>query len=98
MALKDDYSLELLVNEAERLVFEEMDKQLNKETAADACRCKDCILDIAALSLNSIKPHYRVSLLGRVYAHSIDEDKYIKAIAKSVSIAISKITDNPSHE
>ena len=96
MALQDEYDLENLVNEAERLVFEELERQIDQMVSA--CRCHDCILDMAAFALNKVKPYYRVSLLGGLYARAVDHTDYPKTISKAVSEAISKVQSNPSHD
>ncbi len=56
MGLKDSYNFENLVNETERIVLEQMEIQLNEEVFKDICKCQDCILDMTALALNSLKP------------------------------------------
>ncbi len=96
MGLREEYDLEYLVNESESLVFEEMEQQL-EEVSGDVCRCQDCILDIAALALNSMKPLYRVSLMGSVYASSLHKSEEREAASRAVAFAIDKITGNPSH-
>ena len=98
MGLKDEYNFEYLVNEAERLVFEYLEKMLKEEKYSTICVCQDCILDMAAYALNSVKPLYRVSLIGTLYAHSLDESDYALEVKKSVAQAIDKISKNPSHD
>lgn len=97
MGIRDDYDFETLVNEAERFVVEEMERQLGSSGNAGMCRCEDCILDIAAFALNSVKPVYRVSLLGSLYAGSRDQGAYGEEIRAAVSKAIAKVRANPSH-
>lgn len=97
MAFKDKYDLENLVNESERLVFDELENQLSESWAADICRCQDCILDMAALALNSMKPLYRVSLMGRIYASVLQESEEKDRARTAVNQAIKKISLNPSH-
>ncbi|MDR2028661.1 MAG: late competence development ComFB family protein, partial [Treponema sp.] len=67
MAFIDDYDFELLENEAEKLVLEELGQQL-KSFEETICRCNECVVDMAAMALNTVKPLYRVSLLGTLYA------------------------------
>ena len=98
MSLRDSYNFEDLVNETERIVLEQMEVQLNKEEFKDICKCQDCVLDMTALALNSLKPHYRVSLIGTVYAQTIDEGEYAGEVKKVVSSVIKKIAANPSHD
>ena len=98
MGLKDSYDFENLVNENERIVLEQMEIQLQRKEAENICKCQDCVLDMTALALNSLKPHYRVSLIGTVYAHTIDEGEYADEVKMVVSSAINKIAANPSHD
>ena len=98
MSLRDSYNFDNLVNETERIVLEQMEIQLQQEDAKDICKCQDCVLDMTALALNSLKPHYRVSLIGTVYAHTIDEGEYAEEVKMVVSSAINKIAANPSHD
>jgi len=98
MALLDNYDFEILKNEAENLVLGELGRQL--ESYPDPiCRCNDCVVDMAAVALNSVKPLYRVSLLGTLYtAHAMDEKDYATKIREAVFMAIEKVRKNPSHE
>lgn len=63
------------------------------------CTCNRCKLDIAALTLNNLKPRYVVTGKGKLYAktnmmnHQFDVD-IIKEVTKSVSI----VTANIHHE
>ena len=97
MAIRDDYNFEFLINESERLVFDELDKQLSSDENADVCRCEDCIIDMAALALNSVKPLYRVSLMGTLYASVLDSSPEALAAKEAVVNSIKKIAANPSH-
>lgn len=98
MAFKDDYDFELLVNEAENLVIEELEKQLDKEEYKDICKCQDCILDMATLALNKIKPKYRSSFTGVIYAQQFHDGKYKEEADQAIKDAIDKVSKNPSHE
>ncbi|HEY9595770.1 MAG TPA: late competence development ComFB family protein [Spirochaetia bacterium] len=96
MSLKDFFDFDGLVNEAEILVVDELERQLSDAT--DICRCKDCVLDMAALALNNVRPSYRVSLLGSVYARSGTRSEYAQEITRAVRQAIDKVSANPSHD
>jgi len=98
MGIRDEYDFSELVNEAERMVTDELERQLAQKADPNICVCQDCVLDMAAFALNSLKPVYRVSLLGTMYAHAMDEGSYRKEVAKAVSAAIKKISSNPSHD
>ncbi len=99
MAFENEYSFDLLVNEAERLVIKELGKRLSEFDADNICVCEDCVLDMAALALNTVKPLYRVSLLGSLYAaHAADEESYMDSIKQAVDMAVKKVSSNPSHD
>jgi len=99
MAFANDYDFDLLVNEAERLVIAELESQIGAGTDESICLCEDCVLDMATLALNAVKPLYRVSLLGSLYAaHAMDEASYAATVKNAVSNAIKRVRDNPSHD
>jgi competence protein ComFB len=98
MALTDTYNFEHLKNEAEKLVLDELEIQL-KEAHEDICRCNDCVVDMAAMALNNVKPFYRFSILGTLYAASAkNEPAYAETIKQAVNRAIIKVSSNPSHD
>lgn len=96
MGIREEYDFENLENAAEKLILDELEKQLKDNPPA--CTCQDCILDIAALALNNVKPYYRVSLLGKLYADSAHMTSYGEDVKKAVREAIEKISENPAHD
>jgi competence protein ComFB len=98
MAFIDNYDFELLVNEAEKLVLTELGSQL-ESYPGEICTCNECVVDMAAMALNTVKPLYRFSLLGSLYAaQAMNEQEYAANIRNAVSSAIEKIRKNPSHD
>ena len=98
MAFTDKYDFELLKNEAEQMVLHELAKQLETQPA-EVCRCNECVVDMAAMALNSVKPLYRFSLLGSLYAaQAINERDYADSVQRAVAHAIEKVRTNPSHD
>jgi competence protein ComFB len=94
----NNYDFENLKNEAEVFVIKELERQLETLTAS-VCRCNDCVLDMAAIALNTVKPLYRVSLLGTLYAaQAMDEKNYASSVRDAVFKAVEKVRKNPSHE
>jgi competence protein ComFB len=92
------YDFDILTNEAERLVLSELERQLD-ERGEGICLCEDCVLDMAAYALNTVKPMYRVSLLGSMYAaHAMSEESYAQQVRAAVAQAIDKVSENPSHD
>jgi competence protein ComFB len=96
VSLREQYDFDSLVNEAERLVIEEMGRQI--PLAGDLCTCEECVLDIAAFALNQVRPRYRASLLGSIYARRTDGQAGAHEIETAVSEAIRRIKANPAHD
>jgi competence protein ComFB len=78
------------------MVLQELEAQL--KTAVDVCTCQDCVLDMAAYALNNVKPAYRVSLMGSVYARAGGNPQLAQGIARAVREGIAKVKANPSHD
>jgi len=98
MSFIDEYDFNLLKNEAEIIVIREIENQL-KESAVEMCKCNECIVDIAAIALNTVKPLYRFSLLGTLYAsQAMTEQSYANSVKEAVAMAIKKVKDNPAHD
>ncbi|GFN35459.1 late competence development ComFB family protein [Tepidimicrobium xylanilyticum] len=86
-----------LVNLMEDEVIFAIDKIL--EDRDDICTCDKCKLDIAAITLNNLKPRYVVTERGKLYGR-VDTLNYqfsadlIKEITKAIEI----VGAEPQHE
>jgi len=105
MAFTDRYDFSMLKNEAEQLVLKELERQLALQDEEDGgneeefCRCNDCVLDMAAMAFNTVKPIYRFSLLGSLYAaQAMNDEEYAETVQQAVASAIAKVKANPSHD
>ena len=97
MAFEDDYDFHLLKNEAEALVLHELEHQLR--SVQDICQCNECIVDMAAMAMNTVKPMYRFSLLGTLYAaQAMNDQAYADSVQQAVAQAITRVSENPSHD
>jgi competence protein ComFB len=102
MAFANTYDFENLSNESERFILDELEKQLTVAPSGKhpqkICMCNDCVLDMAAMALNHVKPLYRCSLLGSLYtAEAVRDESFLKSIQNAVRQAIEKVSANPSH-
>jgi competence protein ComFB len=70
-----------LVNVVEIVVFEMLDKVLEKK---DMCKCERCKMDIAAITLNNLPPNYVASIQGEV----------LKAIGPQLKIDVRREIEN----
>ncbi len=95
MDINSSYNFEYLKNEAEEIVKEILEKELEHDESI--CKCQDCVLDIVAFALNNIKPIYKTSLTGSLYAKSARHTEYVKAAEEAVKYAIDVVKKNPSH-
>jgi competence protein ComFB len=99
MSFFEEYDFDLLKNETEKLVISELEKQLNAYEEGLVCLCNDCVVDMAAMALNAVKPLYRFSLLGTLYTEqAMNEEAYADNLRKEVTAAIQKVKENPSHD
>jgi competence protein ComFB len=85
-----------LKNYMEQAVFNQIDEVLE---GIDVCKCKKCVLDIAAIALNSLPTKYIVSEKGELYSkvetlRNQFEVDIIAAITKAAVI----VRRNPRHE
>ena len=65
----------------------------------DQCQCDRCLMDIRAIALNHLKPHYVVTRQGEVYS-KLDEMnlQYETDILKALIDAINIVSKHPRHE
>jgi len=98
MSFIDEYDFNLLKNEAEFMVIKEIENQLSSD-AIEVCKCNECVVDMAAIALNTVKPLYRFSLLGTLYAsQAMTEQSYANSVKEAVAMAINKVKNNPAHD
>lgn len=65
----------------------------------DICTCDKCRMDIAAITLNNLKPRYVVTDKGRVYG-KLDTLNYQFGVdlTKEITKAIEIVKNSPKHE
>jgi competence protein ComFB len=97
MDLEKNYDLSILVNDTERMVLEELGRRIDTAESDSFCICQDCVVDIAALALNMLRPHYHASLLGNMYAQAVEESDFADEVRKAVDSSITKVKANPAH-
>lgn len=86
----------MLINLMEKEVMHVTDSIL--KNMDDMCRCEKCKLDIVAISLNNLKPHYVVSEKGEVYSKVNNMNyQFNTDIVAAVTKAIELVKNNPRH-
>ena len=103
MSFRDSYNIGNLINVSEKLVFDAIDAVMPGH--AELCKCQDCVLDVAAIALNSLPPRYRcgkfVALPKNVAGlrhHVPDEEREMVEQARAaVEAAIERVKAHPNH-
>lgn len=95
MSFKGEYPVESLINENEDCVFRTIENVL--ASGVDICRCKDCMLDVAAIALNNLKPYYRVFLVRPVHCDSEFIEARLRKVEEEVRKAIEIVRLRPHH-
>ena len=84
-----------LHNEMENIVYAQLDGLIEKSAI---CNCEQCRLDIAALTLNEMKPRYVVTDKGAVFARvtQVDQQAYLDTMT-AILTAIELVKKAPRH-
>ena len=96
MGLREDHDFDALVNDAEALVIDALEAAIARTPGI--CTCRDCVLDMAACALNSVRPSYRVSLLGSISTQPHRGGEYERQVRQAVADAIERVQKNRSHD
>jgi len=96
MSFKRKYPVENLINENEEEVFKIIDKILDEEK--DICLCPDCMMDVAAIALNNLAPHYRVFLVRPVHRDSELITRRLRKVEEAVRKAVAVVKKSPHHD
>lgn len=90
------YSLrDEIVNQNEASVLRLVDSLQQKGHLP--CICRDCLLDIAAIALNSLGAHYTVSLHQELYVTPEQEQERQAQVQTAVEMACQKVRERPHH-
>ena len=96
MGLRDDHDFDALVNDAEGMVIDALEAAIVRSPGI--CTCRDCVLDMAACALNTVRPSYRVSLLGSIAGRSTRGAEYERQVRQAVADAVARVQQNRSHD
>jgi len=94
VALIDYHDVDELKNRNEEKVWMAIEHHLGENT--ELCRCRDCILDAAAIALNTIQPRYHVYSFHE-HATTEEEGELLEEAKKAVATAFKKVTKRPHH-
>jgi competence protein ComFB len=93
MALIDYHDMDELKNRNEEKVWAALEQFLAANPTV--CRCRDCILDTAAIALNRLPPRYQVY---QFHENNPTEDAaHAKFVAEAVASASEQVAKRPHH-
>ena len=92
MTIINYHDLDELKNLNEEKVWAALEIYLGENP--QACRCRDCILDAAALALNKLTPRYQVYSF---HSNVPEEEEPSEETKKAVAEAFEKVTQKPHH-
>ena len=103
MKFRDLYDTRDLRNMTEDTVFDAITAAMRERP--DMCKCQDCALDVAAIALNNLPPHYCVGQFSSMPAGVVGLRHYVpereKEVAErvkaAVEAAIEKVKNHPNH-
>ncbi|NLK97533.1 late competence development ComFB family protein [Defluviitalea saccharophila] len=83
-------------NYMEDLVFAQLDGVVRD---VKVCDCEKCKMDVAAIALNSLQPHYIVTAKGRLYTklNTLQQQFDVDVLSAIIKAAI-LVKRNPQHE
>jgi len=96
MKLSERYNMENMRNRAEELVFEAIEKTISSDP--DMCTCEECVLDLAAWTLNHVTPHYYISLLAPLRENPEARKKLQVEVELAINAGKKKLKKHPHHE
>ena len=92
----DDDELDILINRNHENVLDAVEGYI--EATPDFCRCRDCRLDLAALTLNRAPARYYVSEYHMKYYGDSDEGPNEKRITRIINEAAAIVARRPHHD
>jgi len=103
MGFRDSYDMRELVNVTQDFVFDAIDAIV--PARPEICKCQDCMLDVAAIALNTMAPWYCVGKFSslprgvrRLRHYVPDKEKDMAEQAKAaVEAAIEMVRKHPHH-
>lgn len=93
MALIDFHDMDELKNRNEEKVWAALEEHLGANPGI--CRCRDCILDTAAIALNRLPPRYQVYSFHE--NNPAEDEAHDQLLKEAVKAASSQVAKRPHH-
>jgi competence protein ComFB len=95
MNLRERYNMDRLGNRSQELVYEAIGALVEEGTAM--CTCEECVMDLAAWTLNHVTPRYYTSLLSPLNPDLTMERKVRVEIDLAISAGLKRLKEHPHH-
>jgi competence protein ComFB len=95
MKLRERYNLESLGNHSQELIYEAVERRVDEGAM---CTCEECVLDLAAWTLNHVTPSYYTSLLSPLIPNTVLERKVRVEIDLAIASGLKRLKEHPHHE
>jgi competence protein ComFB len=96
MALEDRYNLDTIRNRSAEAVYGRVERLLLERE--DVCKCRTCVLDLVAYTLNHVSPRYQTSLLGDLHPDKVREKRMEVEIDLALQAGVQRLREHTHHE
>jgi competence protein ComFB len=96
MKLSERYNLDSIGNRSEEIVHEAIERLIAEGTTM--CTCEECVLDLAAWTLNHATPRYYTSLLSPLNPDPSLEHKVRVEVDLALASGLKRLKAHPHHE
>jgi competence protein ComFB len=95
MKLKERYNFDNLGNRSQEMVFESIARLV--ESGSEMCTCEECVMDLAAWTLNHVSPRYYTSLLAPLKPDPGQERQMRVQIDLALAAGLKRLKEHPHH-
>ena len=95
MKLGERYNLDSIGNRSQEIVYEAIEKLVTEGTAM--CTCEECVMDLAAWTLNHVTPRYYTSLLSPLNPDPAIEHKVRVEVELALASGLKRLKAHPHH-
>lgn len=95
MKLKEQYNLDNIGNRSQEIVYEAIERLVAEGKAM--CTCEECVMDLAAWTLNHITPRYYTSLLSPLNPDPSLERRVRVEVDLAIASGLKRLRAHPHH-
>ena len=96
MKLNERYNLDSIGNRSQEIVHDAIGRLVGEGTAM--CTCEECVLDLAAWTLNHVTPRYYTSLLSPLRPDPLLEHKMRVEVDLALASGLKRLRAHPHHD